>query len=202
MIVGPYYFNLSDEAVELYFKEVARAVKGGIFLYNFPERTSYDLKPQVVLKLINKHSNIIGYKDTVGNWAHTRELIITVRDNGNEDFVIMTGNDANFMFTILTGGNGAIGATSNVYPELAGAWIKAMEDGDLEKAIAIQKVVDRIKFGVDAFFIPVIKRAMMLRGVEMTDTCTFPFQSCTDEQVVIMKSFINKFEPQVKEIVS
>ena len=202
MIVGPYYFGLSDESIELYFSEVAKEVKGGIYLYNFPDRTSYDLKPSIALSLIKNHSNIIGYKDTVGNWAHTRELITTIRDSGNEDFVIMTGNDTNFMFTILTGGNGAIGATSNVYPEISGAWVKAMKSNDMDKAFAIQHTMDRIKFGVNAFFVPVIKKAIMLRGLDINDTCTFPFVSLTEEQTKQLKSFIDGFEANVKALVS
>ena len=202
MIVGPYYFGLTDESIELYFSEVAKEVKGEIFLYNFPDRTSYDLKPNITLNLIKKHSNIVGYKDTVGNWAHTRELITTVRDSGNDNFTIMTGNDTNFMFTLLTGGDGAIGATSNVYPEICGAWIKAMNDNNLEKAFEIQSLMDRIKFGVNAFFVPVIKRAMMLRGIEMNDYCTFPFVSCTDEQIKQLETFIAKFDLNLIKLLS
>jgi len=201
MVVGPYYFGLTDESIELYFSEVAKNVKGDIFLYNFPDRTGYDLKPNIALSLLKKFGNVIGYKDTVGNWNHTRELIITVRDGGSDDFIIMTGSDAQFLFTLLSGGNGSIGATSNLYPELSGAWIKSVQANDLEKALAIQKVMERINLAsAGAFFIPAIKKAMMLRGVDMQDYCTFPIARCTAGQTEILRAVLDELEPKVKAV--
>ena len=203
MIVGPYYFGLSDASVELYFSTVADGVRGNIFLYNFPDRTSYDLKPEIALKLVKKHSNIVGYKDTVGSMNHTRELITTMRGNGCDEFIIMSGSDTNFAHTMISGGNGCIGATSNLYPELCSAWMKALIAEDLAKVSAIQKVMDRVNFaGVGAFFIPVLKKALMLRGVEMYDACQFPFISCSEEQTIKIQMVLNELDPQVKAVIS
>ena len=201
MIIGPYYFGLTDESIELYYNEVAREVNGDIFLYNFPDRTSYDLKPSITLKLIEKNKNIKGYKDTVSNFNHTKDLIVAIRDSGYDDFIIMSGNDTFFMHTILLGGNGAIGATSNVYPELCGAWIESLETNDMEKAFRIQQTIERIKFGVDAFYIPVLKKAMILRGIDMKDNCTFPIVTCNDKQTDKLKDFINEFNDSIESAI-
>ena len=78
MIIGPYYFTLSDASIEAFYAEAAEKIKGDIYLYNFPARTGYDLKPQVVLNLLRKHKNIIGFKDTVTEMCHTRELMTVI----------------------------------------------------------------------------------------------------------------------------
>lgn len=204
MVIGPYYFTLSDESIELYFSEAAKAIKGNIFLYNFPERTSYDLKPIITLKLLKKHSNITGYKDTVGSMSHTRELISTIRNGGSEDFIILSGKDENFAHTLMSGGNGCIGGMANLYPELCGEMVRAFTAKDMDRVSVIQKVMDRINDigAIGMPFIPVLKKAMILRGVELHDTCQFPFISATDEQTAKVKAMLDEIEPRVKSVLA
>lgn len=203
MVIGPYYFNLSDESIEAYFTAVAAKVSGNIFMYNFPERTSYDLKPKLALNLLRKNNNIVGYKDTVGNMSHTRELIATIRNGGSEDFIILSGKDENFAHTLMSGGNGCIGGFTNVYPELCGAWVKAMLAKDMDKASAIQALMDRINDlnSVGSPGIPIIKKAMQLRGVQMNDDCQFPFLPVNDEQIKKIRNILDEVEPKVKALV-
>lgn len=204
MIIGPYYFSLSDESIEAYFCEVAKQVNGNIFLYNFPERTSYDLKPSIALKLAKAHKNIVGYKDTVGSMSHTRQLIVTLRGGGCDDFTILSGKDENFAHTILSGGDGCIGGYSNLYPDLAGAMVKAVDAKDMAKVSALQKIVDIVnefdKIGMP--FIPILKRAMQLRGIALAnDTCQFPFLSATKTQEAAIQTLLDQVEPMVKATV-
>ena len=126
VIISPYYFTLSSESIEYYYDQVTEAVKGDIYLYNFPARTGYDLAPEVILNLLRKHQNIIGYKDTVKEMEHTRKLIQAV---GEEfpDFIVYSGYDDNFAHNILSGGNGCIGGLSNIYPEVFSAWVNAIK---------------------------------------------------------------------------
>ena len=203
MIIGPYYFNLSDESIEAYFSEIAKQLSGNIFLYNFPDRTSYDLKPKIALKLLKKHKNIIGYKDTVGSMSHTRELISTVRCGGSDDFIILSGKDENFAHTLLCGGNGCIGGFSNVYPELCGAWVKAMIAKDIDKISAIQSIIDRINDigSIGSPGIPILKKAMILRGVDMHDVCQFPFLAANDEQTEKLTEIISEVDIKVKAVI-
>ncbi|MCL1829828.1 MAG: dihydrodipicolinate synthase family protein [Oscillospiraceae bacterium] len=203
MIISPYYFNLSDESIEDYFSAAAKDINGNIFMYNFPERTSYDLKPSIALSLLRQHSNIIGYKDTVGSMSHTRMLVSTIRTGGSEDFIILSGKDENFAHTLMSGGNGCIGGFSNLYPELCGAWVEAMQNLDMDKASAIQAVMDRINdiavIGTPG--IPIMKKAMILRGVQMKDYCQFPFRSADEKQTQLIQKILDEVNPKVKALV-
>lgn len=117
MIISPYYFALSNESVEFFYDKVAEAVKGDIYLYNFPDRTGHDLTPEVTLNLLRKHKNIVGFKDTVSEMGHTRKLMTTVLKEF-PDFIVLSGFDENFVHNILCGGSGCIGGLSNLCPEL------------------------------------------------------------------------------------
>lgn len=204
MIIGPYYFSLSDESIEAYFSAAAKGIDGDIFLYNFPDRTSYDLKPVIALQLAKTHKNIVGYKDTVGSMSHTRQLITTLRGGGCDGFIILSGKDENFAHTMLSGGNGCIGGYSNLYPDLAGAMTRAVDAKDMQKVSDLQKIVDTINSfdGVGTPFIPILKRAMILRGIPLTsDTCQFPFLSATPVQEAEIKTLLDRIEPAIRSAI-
>lgn len=196
MIISPYYFKLSDADVEYYYDQVAERIHGDIYLYNFPDRTSHDISPQVTLNLLRKHKNIIGYKDTVAGMSHTRDLLQTVRYEF-PDFIVLSGFDNNFVYNILSGGSGCIGGLSNIYPELFAKWRDAVNDKNMEEVAVIQKKVDKLfeLYSIETPFIPIVKKAMVLRGVEMQDYCTKPFLRATEtqtEQIKVVMEFVDK----------
>lgn len=183
MIIGPYYFSLSDESIEFYFDSVCKNINGNVFLYNFPARTGYDLSPAVTLNLLRKNKNIIGFKDTVTEMGHTRKLIQEISKEF-PNFIVYSGFDDNFAHNVLSGGNGCIGGLSNLYPEIFSAWVKAFHDKDLEKISYIQQIIDSMAklYDIGVPFIPIIKKAMVLKGIDMNDYCTKPFLQATAQQ--------------------
>jgi Dihydrodipicolinate synthase/N-acetylneuraminate lyase len=191
MIIGPYYFALSDASIEAFYAEAAEKIKGDIYLYNFPARTGYDLKPQVVLNLLRKYKNIIGFKDTVTEMCHTRELM-TVIYKEYPDFIVFSGFDENLVHNVLCGGDGCIGGLSNLCPEIFKALINAINCKDMEKIAQYQKIIDRAMdlYDIGTPFIPIIKKAMMLRGVQMQDYCTKPFLQATAEETEKIKTVL------------
>ena len=48
MIIPPYYFYHTDESVIEYYSRLADAIHGDVYLYNFPDRTGYEIAPSVV----------------------------------------------------------------------------------------------------------------------------------------------------------
>jgi 2-dehydro-3-deoxy-D-pentonate aldolase len=198
MIVSPYYFSLSDESIEFFYDQVAEAVNGDIFLYNFPARTAHDLSPEVTLNLLCKHSNIKGYKDTVTEMAHTRKLIQTVQ-NEFPDFIVYSGFDENFAHNVLSGGNGCIGGLSNLYPEVFNEWVHAINEKDLKTVAEIQTIVDKLSelYDIGTPFIPILKKAMMLRGIDLQGYCTKPFLEPNEKQVEAIKEILEEVEALV-----
>lgn len=201
MIVGPYYFSLSPESIERYFDKVADSVNGEIYLYNFPDRTGYDLTADITLNLLRKHKNITGFKDTVNELGHTRKLITTVREEF-PDFIVYSGYDENLTHVILSGGNGCIGGLSNLYPEIFSEWVKAINEGKLEKLEKIQKLVDRMMnlYEIGTPFIPIVKKAMRLRGIEFVEKSVEPFINSNDQQTEKLEELICSIENEKKLI--
>ena len=182
MILPPYYFHFDDEALLQYYDHLAREINGPIYIYNFPDNTGYTIAPKTVVKLAKLHSNIVGMKDTISGMDHTRELIKTVKFELPE-FEIYSGFDDNFAHNVLSGGNGCIGALSNVVPEVCTAWVRAFRENDLQGIANGQKVIDHLMdlYAVRSPFLPVLKEALKLRGIAASSASTFPMPNATVE---------------------
>lgn len=195
IIVSPYYFSLTDESLEFYFGKVAESVKGNIYLYNFPDRTGHDISPELTLNLLRKYSNIVGYKDTVSSMAHTRKLIQTIK-NEFPEFEVLSGFDENFVHNVLAGGSGCISAISNVYPEICVDWVKAVNEKNMEKAAEIQNYIDKLSdiYEISKCFIPVLKKAMMLKGLDIKDYCKTPLLQADEKQINSIKKLMEEMD--------
>lgn len=195
MIIGPYYFSLSNESIENYFDTLAKSIDGNIYLYNFPDRTGYDLNPDVTLKLLRKNKNIVGYKDTVSEMGHTRELLTKILKEF-PNFEIFCGFDENFVHNMLSGGAGCIGGLSNLYPELFASWVNAINKKDFEKVENIQKQVNELMslYTIGTPFIPILKRALQLEGLKLDDFCTKPLLETNFLQEEEIKKVIGKYK--------
>lgn len=201
MIIGPYYFPLSAESINYYFDKIAKQVKGNIFLYNFPDRTGYDITAEITLNLLRKNKNIIGFKDTVSEVGHTRKLLTTIREEF-PDFIVLSGYDENFAHVMLSDGNGCIGALSNLYPEICSKWVKAINENDMNEVSKIQKIIDKMMtiYEIGIPFIPIMKKAMILRNIEIEEYCTEPFLKASSDQNKEIKKIIENIEKECKKL--
>lgn len=183
IVVPPYYFWLKDDSIEQFYDELAARIKGNFYLYNFPDRTGYEMSARVIARLALKHQNIIGCKDTISGMDHTREIIKLVKPFRPE-FEVYSGFDDNFAHNVLSGGDGCIGGLSNLVPEVCSAWVKAVNARDFAATQEIQQKIDRMMsiYAVGMPFVPYIKRALQLRGVPVNAYATKPLPYPTEVQ--------------------
>lgn len=190
-MISPYYVTLSPQAMLSYYDELSARVDGPIYLYNYPERTGYDLPPETVLELRRRHDNVVGIKDSSDNAEHTLRLIRAVKPH-YPDFEVFCGFDSYFPEVVRGGGDGAIGGLSNIFPELAREWVQAFERDDDAEVERISRTIDRLMplYGVGVPFIPQVKEAARLVGVPMEPWCAFPLaQSTAEESAKIQQIF-------------
>lgn len=195
MVISPYYFNLPDSAVENFYDSLADRVNGPVLLYNFPARTGYDLKPEVILGLVRRHKNIVGIKDTVGTMGHTRAIIQAVKREFPE-FLVYSGFDEFFAHNVLSGGDGCIAGLSNFAPAVAAGFAGAARDNDLPAMQAYQQKIDSLMaiYDVAEQFIPIIKKAMVLCSVEMDPACAAPLLSADENETEKIREILKQAE--------
>jgi len=175
IVVPPFYFWLNGQSIEAYYDKLASDIDGKLYIYNFPDRTGYQIPADVIARLAMKHPNIVGCKDTISGMDHTREIIKAVKPQ-RPDFEVFSGFDDNFAHNVLSGGDGCIGGMSNLAPEITSKWVEAFERNDMTAVCEIQQKIDRMMsiYGVGMPFVPYIKRAMELRGIGVKSHATFP----------------------------
>ncbi len=182
IIVGPYYIDASTEGIYSYYDQVASQVDGEILIYNYPDRTGYDVTPDILNRLLDRHPNIVGIKDTVGNPSHTQEILNRVRPE-HPDFKVYSGYDNNFLPVVLAGGNGCIGALSNVIPEILSEWVWGVNEGDFDTCARIHDLVCKL-FGiyqVQSPFMPAMKCVLAMQGLGCTEDALLPAIPPTEE---------------------
>jgi 4-hydroxy-tetrahydrodipicolinate synthase len=195
VVVCPYYFKLDDESLYRYYAEVAKSVKLPIIIYNFPDRTSVNIEPKLVLRLATDFNNIVGIKDTVDNMSHTRKLIQTVKSQ-IKDFAIFSGFDEYFIPNLLSGGNGLIGGLSNIDPKLFAEIYKAYIEKDFTALDILQKKVNDLMglYDIAQVFIPVLKTAVNLTGRSIQTVSTKPLNILDKEQIEKVKNILRKVD--------
>ena len=183
MVISPYYFSLPDSALLNFYDTLADRVGGPLLLYNFPDRTGHDLSPDLIYTLVSRHKNIVGIKDTVATMGHTRGIIQKVKKE-YPDFMVYSGFDEFFGHNVLSGGDGCVAGLSNFAPDVASAYVAATRADDLKKMEQCQQQVDGLMaiYDVAPQFIPTIKKAMVLRGMEMEPVCAQPLLPDTEEE--------------------
>lgn len=114
-VTGPYFFKVSAEGVESYFREVARRSPIDIILYNIPQFAN-EIPLDVVTRLAADCPRIIGIKDSsrdLPRFLHTLNRVRKIR----EDFTVMTGTEEILYPSLMMGADGGTIATSGVAPE-------------------------------------------------------------------------------------
>jgi len=149
-----------------HFKKIANEVDIPMILYNVPSRTGINLKPELVAELA-KESNIVGIKEASGNLGQITQIIEMTQ---NEDFVVLSGDDALTLPIMALGGSGVISVVANVAPKLTVSMVEAFRKGDMEEAkklnLALAPLIRAIFLETNP--IP-IKKAVELIGLPAGD---------------------------------
>lgn len=182
-VIVPYYFTIDDEMIYDYYDRLAAQVQGDVYIYNYPARTVNVVNAEVTARLLERHDNIKGYKDSSGDIRHTRSIILATKDKFPE-FDVFSGFDADFIDNVLIGGAGCIGALSNIRPDVWSAFVKAYNSGDMsgiiennEKIVKLMKIYD-----VKKNFISIVKAALNINGLGINEYCKYPLALATDAE--------------------
>ncbi len=187
LLITPYYNKPNDRGMLAHFKKVANEVDIPIILYNVPSRTGINLKPEVVAELA-KESNIVGIKEASGNLGQITQIIEMTQD---EDFIILSGDDALTLPIMALGGSGVISVVANVAPKLTVSMVEAFRRGDMEDAkklnLALAPLIRAIFLETNP--IP-IKKAVELIGLPAGDL-RLPLAPISEDNERKLKAALN-----------
>ncbi|WP_137289553.1 4-hydroxy-tetrahydrodipicolinate synthase [Natronorubrum halophilum] len=197
LLISPYYNKPEQRGLVDHYRTIADAVDLPQIVYNVPSRTGRNIEPDTAVELAS-HDNIAGYKAASGDLGQIGEIAERTSD---EDFAVLSGDDALTLPTISVGGTGTISVAANIEPELTCAMVGAALDGDYARAQAIHHELGPLfrELFVETNPIPV-KEAMEIRGYGPARMRT-PLTRLADEYRDGLEAVLADLESETADVV-
>lgn len=138
---APFYFDVSQQALETWFKALATASPLPLMLYNMPSCVGVVLDPGIVDSL-SHHPNIIGVKDSGGDMAYFEDLC--GRHRHRSDFLIFMGPEERLATAVALGAAGGVCGGANLLPHVYTSLYKAATRGDHTAIEAGESLIRRV----------------------------------------------------------
>ena len=130
LLITPYYNKPNDAGLLKHFTKIADNADIPQILYNVPSRTCLNMKAEVTARLAH-HPNIVGIKEASGDLDQISDIIRLTRD---EDFILLSGDDAMALPIMELGGVGVISVVADIVPGKMTAMVAAFNEGNMDEA--------------------------------------------------------------------
>ena len=182
LVVTPYYNKPPQRGLVAHFAKIAEQVEIPIMLYNVPGRTVVSVSLETILEL-NQIKNIVGIKEASGDISLGQKII----RESEENFTVVSGDDASCLNLMLAGGDGVISVISHIIPGIFGELCERACAGDQTTLDEYGKFAELNRLlGVEANPIPV-KMALKLMGVIDSAEMRLPMVPLIDPYVEELK---------------
>ncbi len=153
LCVTGYYNNPPQEGLVRHYETIVRETGAKLIIYNIPGRTSSYLEPETLIRLA-RHPDIIGLKQAVDFRSPGRHREDTVRivEGASDDLAVLSGEDDALVDILELGGSGIITAAGNI-PEVATAFLRALEAWDGGEAARAREIQDAVLPLVEGVFL-------------------------------------------------
>ncbi len=167
LVMPPFYIKQPDpQGIIGYYRALCDALPpdARVLLYHIPQVTGVPLTPAIIDALIASHpQQIIGLKDSSGNWEHSKQLI-----DRYPQLKIFTGSDRLIASALAGGAAGAITALSSAFPRLARAVYDAHHTGG--DVAAAQARLSALRDQVDPLNTPPALKAALAWTSDLLET--------------------------------
>ena len=113
LVVTPYYNKPTQEGLYQHYKAINDTCGIPVIIYNIPSRSVIDMTVDTMAKLFEL-KNIVGVKDATGILDRVNQQ----KEKMGNDFIQLTGEDANVLEFNKRGCIGCISVTANIAPKL------------------------------------------------------------------------------------
>jgi 4-hydroxy-tetrahydrodipicolinate synthase len=158
----PHFYRYQQPDLELFSRQVARALPIPTLLYDLPAFTN-KLDEETIADLLLEEANITGLKDSSGEAGRVSSLAAL---KSKRDLRLFVGNDRLLYQALLAGWDGAISGLAGVCPELLSSLYRSFREGRHEQARRLQALVNELAGKVEELPFPwAIRAALELRGI-------------------------------------
>lgn len=162
LAVTPYYNKTTQAGLIRHYERAADSADIPMILYNVPSRTGMSVQAETYAELA-KHPNIVGTKEASGDFS----LMLQIKALCPTDFALYSGNDDHIVPMLSLGGVGVISTMANVIPAETQQICQLWEQGDTERAAALQIRCQKLIRALFREVNPIpVKAAMALLGLD------------------------------------
>ncbi|MEN8661520.1 MAG: dihydrodipicolinate synthase family protein [Lentimonas sp.] len=135
-ITGPYYYQVSQESIEAYFREIAQRSPINIVIYNIPAFAN-EISVPVLKNLALDCPRIVGTKDSSKDMCRFLHVLNDIKSQRPE-FSALVGWEELLVPTMMMGGDGGTLSTAGVAPEVIMKMYDTAKAKDWEQAKVLQ----------------------------------------------------------------
>lgn len=133
LVITPYYNKPQPHGLYEHYKLMNDSADIPIVVYNVPSRTGTDIDVDTIGK-VAQLDNIVAIKEASPELDKVSKIIKKMDEIGNEDFMVLSGNDDLTLPMIAMGAKGVISVVGNVDPARMSQMVNYALEGDFEAA--------------------------------------------------------------------
>lgn len=161
-LLPPCYFakQMTDEALEQYFCDVADSVSIPVLVYCAPQFSAGLVLSQSLVQAVARHPNIVGMKDSSGG------NIDGYLEAAPPTFAVMAGSANIFVHALERGATGGVVSLANSFPAFCAELYRVYQTGDKAAYGALNEKMLRLNKGIAGKgAVAAVKYAMDLAGL-------------------------------------
>ncbi len=145
--IPPIYFRLPEKAIAKYWNDISAAAPDMDFvIYNIPQIAGVALTLPLLDEML-RNPKVIGIKNS-SMPVQDIQMFKRQAEMAGRDIIVFNGPDEQFISGRIIGADAGIGGTYAVMPEVYIAMNKALEDGDLDKALRLQNAANEVTYAM------------------------------------------------------
>lgn len=162
-VLTPMFISQTQNELYNYYKTISEASSLPIVLYNNKPKTNVTIEPETVARLAEL-PNIVGVKDSTGDFTNTLEYLRLTRENDN--FSVLLGRDTLILAGLSHGATGSIASCANMAPRLVVDIYEKFKSGDFQGALEAQFQLNPLRLACNMGTFPaVIKAGLEMEGI-------------------------------------
>lgn len=190
-VLTPMFVSQTQDELYEFYRTIAENTSMPVIMYNNKPKTNVTIEPATVARL-SEIKNIIGVKDSTGDFTNSAEYLRLTKDN--DHFSVLIGRDTLIYAGLCYGAAGSIASCANVAPRLVADIYDKFMAGDLKGALAAQFTLNPLRIACNMGTFPeVIKEALELEGYPV-GKCLAPIGPLTDVQLGKLRNVLQEMK--------
>lgn len=190
VILPPYYFSAyDDQAIINHYSSVAAKIDLPIIVYNLPIATGRSITTKILKELI-KIENVIGLKDSSGNFGEFLKILNISKEN---NFPVYQGIESLAGSSLLFNADGLVMGGANIIPSIFTRLYKESTLGNIKIVLELQKKINRLisVFNEECFY------SSMKFALEVLGICS---SRVTEPMPKVSETQKKRIEKRMKEL--